>query len=447
MKLTASTCITIFLAAIFVVGIAATTYYYYGTPHPTYLRIIHTHSDEMIDEIVNDFEEWYQQRYGQPIEVTAIHTDPQTAFEKATTKHKDAEAEVWWGGALSLFKEAHGSLLPYNSSSMPKNGVDLTYPCPLMDLSDHTPRWYAASLYGLGVMYNEHRLDELNLSIPQTWTDLTSDKHLGNITMVDPTESEFTSPFIMLTLESRNWTSGWEYLATLSALIEQYDTDGHESALKVSSDYLPLAVVPDFYAYERMAIDVPEIKFTYLNATILQPDPIAVIKKGIYINEAKAFVDYILTPQAQNIIGEYLLPMHQDATTYPSTHSPFDPNFPQIYKYNETLQEIIGDYYKTWTTQRHDQIKLAYKEIREANKTKDVNSNATQYFNLAWSNFTYAGYYRNHTQINDLYNATNGWTENVTSYVGEWEIASSEAYNNALVNAQKSKEAAKNEDS
>ncbi|MFQ6064751.1 MAG: ABC transporter substrate-binding protein [Candidatus Bathyarchaeia archaeon] len=441
-KLTSSVCITVFLSAVFVVGIAATAYYYYGVPHPTRLRILHTHQDEMVNEIVNDFEEWYQQTHGQPIEVTAIHTDPQTAFEKATTRLKKAEAEIWWGGHLSLFKEAHGRLLPYNSTH--KGDISLTYPCPLMDLTDNTPHWYAASLYGLGVMYNEHRLDALNLSIPQTWADLTSHRYIGNITMIDPTESEFTSPFIMLTLESRNWTSGWEYLVTLSALIDQYDANEHDSALKVSSDYLPLAVVPDFYAYERMAMNIPQINFTYLDGTILQPDPVAIISKGVYIEEAKAFIDYILTTQAQNIIGEYVLPMRQDAT-YPSTHSPFDPNFPPIYKYNETFQEIIEDYYKTWITQRHDQTKLAYKEIREANKTKNANSNATHYFNLAWGNFTSAGHYTNRTQIANLYNVTNGWTEDTATYTGEWEISSSMAYTNALVNAQKSKQAAKNE--
>lgn len=441
-KLSTSAYITIFLTALFITAIAATTYSYYGIPHPTNLRILHTHSEEMVDKIVGNFEKWYEKEYGQPIQVTAIHTDPQTAFEKATSILKEAEAEIWWGGPLSLFEKAHERLLPYNSTV--KDAINLTYPCPLMDMSNNTPHWYAANLYGLGVMYNEHRLSELNLPTPQTWTDLTFDEYQGNITMLDPTQSEFMSPFIMLMLQSKDWEGGWEYLVTLSALIEQYDTNEHDSALKVSSDYLPLAVVPDSYAYERRAMNISQINFTYLNGTILQPNPIAIISRGTYINEAKAFIEYILTPQAQNTIGKYLLPARENATTIPSEFSPFDPRFPQIYKYNETLQGIIGDYYKTWITQRHDQIINSYREIREANKTKDANSNATYYFNLAWNNFTYAGYYRNHTQIENLYNATNGWTEDVEPNVVEWEIASGEAYNNALINAKKSKEAAKN---
>jgi ABC-type Fe3+ transport system substrate-binding protein len=434
LKLSTSACVTIFLAAVFVIGTAATTYYYYGMPHPTYLRILYTHSDEMVEEIVSDFEKWYQEqpKYGRPIEVTTIHTDPQTAFEKATTIFRKAEAEIWWGGSLSLFKKAYGRLLPYNSSR--KSDINLTSPCPLMDLSGNTPRWYAASLYGLGVMYNKHRLNELGLQIPQTWENLTMDGYQRNITMVDPTASESMSPFITLTLQSKNWTGGWEYLVTLSALIEQYDTEEHDSALKVSSDYLPLAIVPDSYAYDRMTIGIPEINFTYLDGTILQPDPIAIINRGTYINEAKAFIDYILTQQAQNIIGKYLLPMRQDSDNFPSQCSPFAPEFPHIYRYNETLQQIISDYYKTWITERHTQIKNAWREIGEANVS-------SSYYELAVSNFTYAGYYINRSELELIYNETEGWTnaENVTSYMNEWRNASGKAYNYAKENARKSK--------
>jgi ABC-type Fe3+ transport system substrate-binding protein len=451
LKLSTSVCAVIFLTAIFVIGIAAASYYYYGRPNPTYLRILHTHSDEMVDEIVGGFEQWYEEEYGQPIRVTAIHTDPQTAFEKATTIFRTAEAEIWWGGPLSLFQKAYGRLLPYNSTR--KSDINLTHTSPLMDLSGNTPRWYAASLYGLGVMYNEHRLGELNLSVPQTWADLTFHEYHGNIAMVDPAESEVTSPLIMLMLQSKNWTSGWEYLVTLSTQIEGYDPNEGDSALKVSSDYLPFAVVPDFYAYERVAMNISQIGFTYLDGTILQPDPVAILSRGTYIDEAKAFIDYILTAQAQDTIGRYLLPVDPDVTP-PSEHSPFDPDFPPVYRYNETLKEIIRDYYRAWITRRHNEIGLAYSEIREANKTKHANSNATHYFDLAWSNFTYVGHYLNHTQIQNLYNATKGWTENVASYAGtwvdskwvegEWGVLSREAYTNALTNAQESKQAAKN---
>jgi len=451
LKLTMSTGIVVVLIGLFVVGIAATTYYY-SIPRPTSLRILHTHSEVMVDEIVRAFEEWYQAQpgYGHPIKVTATHTDPETAYEKATAIFRTAEAEIWWGGQLALFEDAYDRLLPYNSTG--KDDSDLTHSFSLRDTSKSTPRWYAASLYGLGVMYNEHRLQELNLPVPQTWADLTTHDYKGNITMVDPSESELTLPLIMLVLQHKNWTSGWEYLVTLSALIEEYETDELNSALKVSSDYLPLAIVPDFYAYERMALGLPGLQFTYLDGTILQPDPIAILERGVHLTEAKAFVNYILTPEAQNIIGKYLMPMHQNATVFPSEHNPFDPAFPHIYEYNATLHGIIGDYYRTWIARKLDEIKLAYEEIREANITKDANSNATHYFNLAWKNFTYAGHYQSSIEIENLYNATSNWTEGVAAYIGKWEgskwvegqwgIASALAYTSALTNAQKSRQAA-----
>ncbi|UCE44066.1 MAG: ABC transporter substrate-binding protein [Candidatus Bathyarchaeota archaeon] len=432
LKLSTTICTIIFLTAIFAVSIAAATYYHYGRPRPTYLRILHTHPDEMVDEIVAGFEAWYheQPKYGCPIEVTAINTDPQTAFEKATTIFRKAEADIWWGGPLSLFEAAYYGLLPFNSTR--RDNINLTHSYPLMDSSNSTPRWYAASLHGVGLMYNEHRLVESNLSIPQTWTNLTLQDYAGSITMVDPSESEPMTPFIMLILQSKNWTNGWEYLVTLSALIERYDTDEFESALEVSNDYLPLAAVPDSYAYERTALNIPQIAFTYLDATILQPDPIAILNKGTYIDEAKAFVDYILTLEAQDNIGRYLLPIRSDAT--PSSElGPFDPTFPLINKYNETLQEITRDYYRTWIGERHVQITQAWNAIEEANMS-------SPYYGPAVGNFTYAGHYLTQSEINAVYGDTDGWTNEgkIASYMARWRDASRKAYDNAIENAEES---------
>jgi len=308
-----------------------------------------------------------------------------------------------------------------------------------MDLNQSTPHWYAASLHALGVMYNELKLSEP----PQTWTDLLGEEYEENVTMVDPITSEFTQPFIMLVIQSQNWTEGWEYLVKLSAFVKDYDANEATSALKVASGYMPIAIVPDFYAYDRMAVGIPNMNFTYLDATVLQPDPIAIIQRGTYLNEAKAFIDYILTQRAQNIIGRYRLPIRLDATVTPPRINPFASDFPSILNYNKTFEEIgkviIDVYYAIWITQRHDQepsIRTAWKEIKEANVT------STYYYGLALNNFTMAGSYINRSQVDTIYNVTNGWTtpDVIESYLTEWINASRNAYSNAIENARKTKE-------
>ena len=206
----------IFLTIIFSISMGAAAYYYYGIPQPTQLRILHTHPDPLINEIVNDFKTWYQQQHGRQILVTATQTDPQTAYATVTNPYMKPEAEIWWGGPLGLFEEAHGMLLPYNSTN--RNQINTTcHFCPLMDLKEnHTaPDWYAASLNGLGIMYNEHVLETMGLQEPQTWADLLKETYKGNITMVDPGESEAVSSLITLILQSKmlttdgiqNWTN------------------------------------------------------------------------------------------------------------------------------------------------------------------------------------------------------------------------------------------------
>ena len=430
LKLSRFAWITIAIIAIFAVSIAAMGYYYYIMPHPTRLRILYTHPDSMVNEIADDFKEWH----GRPIKVTLTPIDPQSAYETVTNLYKKPEAEIWWGGPPSIFEEACDSLLAYNSTNRSENIT--VHSCPLMDLNQSTPRWYAASLQGLGVMYNE-----TSPLKPQTWTDLLKEECEGNITMVDPTESEFTQPFIMLMIQSKSWTQGWKYLVKLAAFVKDYDNNETTSALKVTSGYLPLAVVPDFYAYNRIQeleqIGIHSTDFTYLNATVLQPDPIAIIKRGKYLEEAKAFVDYILTKRAQDIIGKYRLPIRPDAMVVSPRINPFDPNFPSVSNYNKTFEEVGKDivkaYYQAWITERHDEepsIRTAWKEIKEANES-------SPYYAPAWNNFTRAGYYMNRTSIDTIYSATEGWTKNLESYVNSWSVARIEAYNYAIENAKK----------
>ena len=425
LKLSISTIFVVVIAGIFAVSIVSASYYIYVVPHPPRLHILHNQPDQMINEVIADFKEWY----GRPVEVTLTRTDPQIAYEKATTAPWKPNAEIWWGGPLSLFEKAGSALLAYNATPFVNDEIDETcYSCPLVDLSQSTPRWYAASLYGLGVMYNEDHLISEGLPRPQSWADLTLDKYEGNITMTDPTTSELISPFVMLILESENWTNGWEYLVKLSAFIRHYDANEMYSTWQVASNFLPLAVVPDSKGFDAMMVSAPHANFTYLDATVLQPDPIAIFTKGTYLSEAKAFVDYVLTERAQNIIGKYRLPMHRDATEFPSEYSPFDQSFPHVEGYNQTLQEIIQDYYQTWITEPHDLIKTAWNEIKEANKT-------SHQYTLAWNNFTYVGYYADRSEIEAIYNKTSSWTntQDMTRYMNEWRGNSTIAYQNAAM--------------
>lgn len=148
LKLSRFAWITIAIVAIFAVSLAATGYYYYVTPHSTHLRILYTHTDRMVSEVVNNFADWYEERYDRQIKVTFTPTDPQSAYETVTNPHRKPEAEIWWGGPLSLFEEATDSLLPYNSTQ--KSEMNATcHSCSLMDLNHSTPSWYAASLHAI----------------------------------------------------------------------------------------------------------------------------------------------------------------------------------------------------------------------------------------------------------------------------------------------------------
>jgi len=409
----------------------------------------------MVEEVASAFETWYQQKYRRQIHVEVTQTSFQEAFEKAKAIATDPEADIWWGGPVSSFNDAVAGLLQYNSTTY-KNEINLT--CrgfTLLKDNRSTPFWYAATQYGLGVMYNKHVLDTLDLNIPNIWTDFLDRKYMKNVAMTEPVNADFTEPFIMLVLQSKmqivnefqNWTAGWNYLIKLSGSIREYGTDESDTALRVSSGYLPLAIVSDFYAYDKMEVPVPDINFTYLDVTVLQPDPIAIFKRGKYLSEAKAFVDFVLTQQAQSIIGKYLLPIRSDVTTSSPRINPFSSNFPLVSGYNKTFEEKLGqiveDYYSVWITQKHSQVRVLWNGLVEVNATKEDNALANRYYELAKNNFTYIGRYLNRTYLDTIYRLTGNWTDSVKKelYMTQWNGVCTTTYANVAENIRLAKEA------
>lgn len=433
MKLSRYVRITILLVVIFGASILVAAYSYYFVPQTSQLRILYTHSPKMVEEVVVSFKAWFQEKYGQQIEITTTKTSSQEAYAKAEAWTMDPGADIWWGGPVSFFNTTIADLLQYNSNYKDQINATCRGYSPQMD-NRNPPYWYATSHYGLGIMYNQHALDVLNLNLPSSWNDLLEQKYMEKIAMTAPTNSEFTFQLITLILQSKmqtingtqNWADGWEYLIKLAGSITEYDSNEDDTAFKVSSGYLPLAIVPDFYAFDKMAIPVPDINFKYLDATPLQPDPIAIFKKGKYLNEAKAFVDFVLTQQAQNLIGKHLLPIRSDASTTPPRINPFSLSFPLLTGYNKTFEAnmsgIIRDYYSTWITGKQSQVKTMWKGLVEVNERKGNNTQANLYYNLAYGNFTYLERYLNRTYLDKIYNLTNRWTNDVKrqQYITQW---------------------------
>jgi hypothetical protein len=215
----------------------------------------------------------------------------------------------------------------------------------------------------------------------------------------------------------------------------------------VSSGYIPFAIVPDFYAYDRMALSIPKISFSYLDATVLHPDPIAVYKKGDNLNEAKAFIDFILTQETQGIIGKYLLPVRSEASVASPRINPFNQNFPFINNYNKTfeerMQQIVEDYYSVWITQKHSQARTLWQEIKEVDKVRGNNPIANYYYDLAQRNFTYLGVYLNRTYLDTIYNSTGNWTNTGIKQgrMAQWTSNSASIYAYVTSDIQISKDA------
>ena len=176
------------------------------------------------------------------------------------------------------------------------------------------------------------------------------------------------------------------------------------------------------------------LRIAYLNGTLLSPCPVAVVRKPRAGWAPRAFVDFLLSKEGQDIIAGYLMPVRPDVEVRPPVGDPFSDSFPIIKGYNETFLDIgaefVCDYHECWLDKTHEDLREAWWWVRKANETKNADPNATTYFRWAMGNLTSMSTYIGREDFDRLYNETGNWTDKA-EVLSDWENEARMAYGRA----------------
>ncbi|MFX0182874.1 MAG: ABC transporter substrate-binding protein [Candidatus Hodarchaeota archaeon] len=193
------------------------------------LVILHPHTSEFADHIINGFESWYLTKFGSSIVVSTIQKSSGDCYNDVVTWAGTPAADVWWGGGEYYFESARNEpvdlLYPYTVTE----DVNITNYLGGWHLKDDSgdfsePLWYAAALSGFGIIYNTSYLAAEGLSVPTSWDDLVNYSYFNHISMCDPDLSGSTVAIVKQLLqfkcdqhlsseitEEANVTEGWQY--------------------------------------------------------------------------------------------------------------------------------------------------------------------------------------------------------------------------------------------
>ncbi len=217
--------------------------------------------------------------------------------------------DVAWGGGPTLFDQVvrDGRVQPLDDPRLLATVAQIndTIGGAPMKRKDTTGKilWVAAAISSFGFTVNHGFLKKFNLPVPQKWEDLASveyGKLLPNapISMGNAPQTTSNTRIYEIILQAFGWEKGWSILTRMAANSQIY-SGSVETQQAVEIGQVGVAMSIDFYGYTTQLRNPQTEYILPLGQTIINGDPIALVRNAPHKAAAQAFIDFVLNPEGQ----------------------------------------------------------------------------------------------------------------------------------------------------
>ncbi|MGE0489445.1 MAG: ABC transporter substrate-binding protein [Vulcanimicrobiota bacterium] len=255
------------------------------------------------------------------IEVVQVLEGTTKVFGRLRAEKSRPKADVWYGGGgmIPFITAADEGLLePYK----PKGWEDMPETRGNLILRDPEFRWVGMSVIALGYAYNPQVTKEEEL--PKTWDELADPKWKGKIEMWDPGTSGTAMLFLDAALlrhinSGAGEEAGWEYLTAYWKNLKPYTVEG-KPAFNVARGETAIGLhfehqVLEFFEEQsggQVSGASDNIKWTLPKDSPVVVDPIALVKGGPNSENGKKFIDFVMSPEGQQIVNKFFFPIDKN---------------------------------------------------------------------------------------------------------------------------------------
>lgn len=275
------------------------------------LVIISPHRKSIQEELVPSFEEFYLKTYKTKVKVDWIDqggTSDDVRFVKAKFEKnpKTSGIDLFWGGGSTTFTDLDADKL-FEKLSLEKN---ITSEIP-KDISgvpmiSKGETWVGTAASSFGIIFNrkligfKQKLDARFVE-PLVWEDLTKPALIGNVSLTDPRRSGSAAELNVIILKAYGFNKGWRILTQIAANARSFTHSSSDPIKAVANGDAAFGLTIDFYAYARIDSDgASNLGFVLpKDQTVLDPDPIAILRGAPNRKVADRFVNYVLSQEAQ----------------------------------------------------------------------------------------------------------------------------------------------------
>ena len=228
---------------------------------------------------------------------------------RVISEKDNPQADILLGGAVNyhIQADAEGALEAYESPL--EKGIPSYAVSP-----NHTYTGFCVLSLGIGI--NKPRFEKKfpGTPVPQTWDDLINPTFKGEIVLTNPIASSTAYLFVQNQLQRLGWEKGWEYLSALTPLVGQFPDSGSAPAKLLGTGEYAIGV-SYLHAIAKYKSEGFELEVVAPPKTVGDVDCIAIMKNTKHLEEAKKFVDFMLSKEAQELMSsiDFTVPVNPDA--------------------------------------------------------------------------------------------------------------------------------------
>ncbi|MDA3797511.1 MAG: extracellular solute-binding protein [Kiritimatiellae bacterium] len=352
------------------------------------LLIISPHRREVKLEYSRAFKEWLQENNKPYIEIVWLDVGGTSKMlkdlESRFNNSDFPDVDIMFGGGVDPFirSKSAGWLQPANISQQILS--EIPDECAGFPVYDKEMYWFGVALSGFGIVYNNPLIDQLGLTTPKSWEDLTTPEFFTWVASGDPRSSGSVHMCYEIILQAYGYEKGWEIITKLCANIRKFGEGGGEGPREVASGEVVAGLAIDQYAEtaiksvgnNALGFSLPD------NATVVNPDAIAILKNAPNKDSAEMFLNFVLSFDGQKIlcqpIGQdgqmnnlYRMPVNKNIYTkdWAPKANPYD--FKSNFKYNTDIASkrwnVLNSMMGTTLIDPHKNLQKAWKTIIDQN--------------------------------------------------------------------------------
>jgi iron(III) transport system substrate-binding protein len=243
--------------------------------------------------VINSGIKAFQEKTG--IKVDLVAAGSGELLKRIESESANPLGDVIWGGGVDSLSSYNKFYEKYVSSET--KAIPPAY-------FDKEGYWSGVSPLPMIIMYNKNRIQEKDL--PTGWEDLTQGKYRGIIAYADPAKSgsAYTIMCTMLTAFGKDDGKGWDFIKKFVANLDGKLVGSSTGVYKGVADgeyTLGLTLENEALKYQRAGSPVGVIYPKEGTSSV--PDGIAIIKGAKNLDNAKAFVDFVLGKDCQSMMA------------------------------------------------------------------------------------------------------------------------------------------------